>query len=246
MNQEVASLRSANQQQVQETPAARDAALCARYFAKHQAAYSREVIGGAVVERLVWRQPGTSFHYVEYLCLAGARLFVSGDLGDAIYTTGAQDLSWWARCDLRYFAGKCDASEYGRGYRAWDDDKARARLAEDVAQMRADGEVVDDDLVHDASSAAEDEQEWNSFLREHGEELFGADFWESAPNYGRAIHERCALHLLGLKAALAQLAAATPAPSAVEVTAQTDMIATPGDDFDGSRSTPHAAQPVPA
>jgi hypothetical protein len=206
-----------DQQQVQGP---RDATLCARYFAKHEAAYSRADVGGAVIEHLVWRQPGTSINRIDYVCLNGARLLVSGDLGDAIYTTGAHDLSWWTRCDLHYFAGKCAASEHGRGYRTWDDDAARRRLREEVARIQEDGEDVDAQLVSDADAAIlAGHGEWETWMRESAEALFGDDWWEFVPNFGVRPDQRCALHLIGLKAAMTQVAAATPAPSAVEVPA---------------------------
>jgi hypothetical protein len=232
-----------DQQQVQGP---RDATLCARYFAKHEAAYSRADVGGAVIEHLVWRQPGTSINRIDYVCLNGARLLVSGDLGDAIYTTGAHDLSWWTRCDLHYFAGKCAASEHGRGYRTWDDDAARRRLREEVARIQEDGEDVDAQLV---SERRRRHPRWarrvgNVDARERGGTVRGR-LVEFVPNFGVRPDQRCALHLIGLKAAMTQVAAATPAPSAVEVPRLTPTIGTPGDVVDPSRSSTNAPALTP-
>lgn len=189
----------------EKEPAARDATLCAEYFAKHQATYTRADVGGVCVERLVWQAPRTNINRVDYLC-DGGRLFVTGDLGDAIYTTGAHDLAWWTRCDLYYFAKKCDASEHGRGYKTWDDDDCRAELREWVAQSRADDETVDDDLVSDADAAIlAGRHDWIEWQREHGADLFGDEWWDFVPNWGVRPDQRCALHLVGLKAAMAQL-----------------------------------------
>lgn len=203
----------------------RDALLCAQYFAKHHAEYSRAELGRATVERLIWREPGTSINRVDYLC-DGGRLFVAGDLGDAIYITGAHDLAWWTRCDLSYFASKCDASEYGRGYKTWDDAECRARVNGQVEQMRADGETVDADRVYAALYAIGDGRDaWTEWMRGEASDLFGDDWWDFVPNFGVRPDQRCALHLAGLKAAMTQLRA-TEHPDAAA--------------FDFSRSIPTA------
>lgn len=197
----------------------RDESLRAEYFAKHLAEYSRAELGRATVERLIWRAPGTSINRVDYLC-DGGRLFVAGDLGDAIYITGAHDLAWWTRCDLHYFASKCDASEYGRGYKTWDDDACRGRVNEQVEQMRADGETVDAERVSAALNAIDYGRDvWQEWMRDEASDLFGDEWWDFVPTWGIVPDQRCALHLAGLKAAMAQLRAATPALSATEAPA---------------------------
>lgn len=182
-----------------------EVALAARYFAKHVASHSVAEMDGRTVERLVWREPKVSYNYVQYIAVEGT-LFVSGDLGDAVYETGAESLQWWTRCDLHYFAGKCMASEEGRGYRTWDGDAAAVRFDEEIERMRNDGEEIDDNLVYEGRSAlVESQWEWEYWLREEGTQLFGQDWWEFAPKFGKVISDRCLLHLLGLKLAIQQL-----------------------------------------
>lgn len=176
-------------------------------FAQHVATYSAADVGGVRVERLVWRQPGTNNYRIDYVCIGGAVLCVSGDLGEAVYNTGANSLMWWGRCDLSYFAGKCTASEYGRGYEDWDYRRALARLREEVARMRQGAEQVDDDVVRAAEQAIRSGRgEWDSWMRESAHELFGGDWWDFVPNFGVGPSWRCEYHLIGLKTALAQIA----------------------------------------
>lgn len=175
-------------------------------FANHVAEYSEAEVGRVRVERLVWRQPGTNNYRVDYACIGGSVLCVCGDLGEAVYNAGGQSLAWWARCDRSYFAGKCMASEYGRGYKDWDDDRALSRFREEIARMRADGEEIDADLVDEAELClAGGRGEWEAWMRESAHELFGDDWWDFVPNFGVVIAQRCELHLIGLKLAIAQL-----------------------------------------
>jgi hypothetical protein len=218
-----------NDQQREPKPS-RDATLCAQYFAKHRAEYHRADIGPARMESLVWREPRTNINRIDYYC-DGGRLFVAGDLGDAIYITGAKDLSWWTRCDLDYFASKCDASEHGRGYKTWDGDVARARLDEEIARMRADDEEVDDlDVLVARDALSDGRGAWDAWMRESASELFGHDWWDFVPNFGAVVAQRCALHLAGLKAAMTQVRATEAAAASVVLA------------VDPSRSTPEKTE----
>jgi hypothetical protein len=178
-----------------------------RWFAKHKAEYSAAAVGGVQVERLVWKQPGTWTYRVDYTCIGGTVLCVAGDLGEAVYNTGAQSLEWWGRCDRSYFASKCFASESGRGYKDWSADEARRRLKESVTSSRHDGHKIDKADVEAALRAIDDGRGgWDAWMREEAYRVFGDDWWDFVPNFGVIIAPRCAAHLLGLKMALASLA----------------------------------------
>ncbi len=177
------------------------------WFANHEATYSVGDVGGVQVERLVWKRPGTSTYRVDYACIGGTTLCVAGDLGEAVYNTGANSLEWWARCDLSYFASKCYASETGRGYKEWDEREARSRLESSIADMRENGETFESGDVDDAFRAIDGGRgEWDSWMREDASRVFGDDWWDFVPSFGVIIAPRCAAHLLGLKMALASLA----------------------------------------
>ena len=63
---------------------------------------------------LDWRKPGTSMYAVKYV-MVGNKLFISGDIGDAVY-----DLTWSATMEsfndvnLSYFTGKLSCSSRDR------------------------------------------------------------------------------------------------------------------------------------
>lgn len=188
-----------------------------RWFPRHVAKLTRYTAptsdgGVQVIEHLRWAEPGTGVNLIDYVS-RGPYLYVTGDLGDATYCR-AEGLSWWAGLSIDYFAEKCDASEYGRGYKSWDPDEARFRAEE---HFRRDiEEALDEDYAakyrqryqyfkeNGGPSALYHEQEWAQWLSEHGVEALGDDYWEFGM-FGRVIHVRCHGHLQGLKRAMAQL-----------------------------------------
>jgi hypothetical protein len=189
-----------------ERKAREEGALVREYFPKHHAEYHEAKLGRARVERLVWRNPESSINRIDYLC-DGPRLFVAGDLGEGVYLAGANDLAWWAACDLSYFASKCMASEYGRGYESWNAEVATARVREEVRRRcEEENETVAAELVDDCLTAiANGRGEWDGWMRNSASELFGDEWWDYVPNFGVVVDQRCRLHLLGLKTAIAQV-----------------------------------------
>ncbi len=180
------------------------------WFSKHRAEYAVGDVGGVVVERLKWKAPGTRNYRCDYACVGGVQLFVAGDIGEAVYLAGAKDLAWWARCHVDYFAGKCEASEHGKGYKSWDDDEAMQRLDEELKRMADErDELYDEDNAEGARMAIrEGRGEWESWMRTNASDLFGDEWWDFVPNFGVTVDSRCVGHLVGLKLAIAQLAAA--------------------------------------
>lgn len=186
-------------------------------FPEHVATHRVLDQDGESVERLTWRKPGTNFYRIDYTCYPGS-LVVTGDCYDAIYMAGGRGLEFWAACDLSYFAGKCVASPYGRGYKQWDQVHAEKRVREllkDRANDRRRGWLSKEefksvrDCVKDYRSPLEavySEWDWNCWLRDHGDDVLGGDCWECG-SIGMTVSWECAAHLYGLKMALAQLAA---------------------------------------
>lgn len=152
---------------------------------------------GFEVERLMWGEVGTPVCRVYYLRY-GSVLMVFGDLGDAIYQwNGDIDLRWISTCDLSYFAGKCQASEEGRGYKVWSADRARERLDEIAAQEAeeytswsdADEQAVFDracDLLTGElkglgiEEALKDGKLWDEWVRQHPQHFGKPEDWSWA------------------------------------------------------------------
>lgn len=184
------------------------------WFEKHEAkktSYPAED-GKGEIEIIRWKRPGTTNYSVIYMTY-GNMLFVCGDLGAATYCAST-GFAFWSSCDISYFAGKCEASEFGRGYPSWDPDEAK-RLALEYFAERAK-EAID---KHDRETiqrrrkrfieaggpeAIYNRQEWTLWLQQHGCDAFGQDFYEFA-YFGDVIDTRCEAHLIGLKMAVAQL-----------------------------------------
>jgi len=184
-------------------------------FAGHEATRTKH----GDCEILVWAKPKSSNYAMQYVLLprgpTGAMcLVVTGDLGEAVYVWyGAVTYDRIAGMNLGYFASKCEASETGRGFKTWDPDQARAVLLEHWEEWAADAVISSE-----ASALAEalrnkeigdDPRELCDWLTgEPGAELvFGCDAWELA-DCGERPHDRCALHLMGIKAAMRYLAEA--------------------------------------
>jgi hypothetical protein len=149
-----------------------------------------------------WKKPGTGVFAIE-LVISGPTLYVSGDLGGAVYRWSA-DVHWvqFGRFSLDYFAGKCIASEEGREYTDWDEEVAEAyleRYFNDLGQHN-DSHVIAHD-AREAWNAAKVPEclssrfEWNAWL--HGSDphsIFGDAWYEWLPNIGKVFNMRCIAH----------------------------------------------------
>lgn len=150
----------------------------------------------------VWHKPGTSIYYVRYR-VDGRCLIVTGDIGEAVYEWNSPiSLEWVAGCHLDYFASKCMASEYGRGYKSWDRTKANQFLdqwweeeIEDKETNEIDSEVED---LYRQLKEHYTRDDWVYFLGEYGEQMFGPDWFEYG-DIGDTPDIRCEGHLVGLR-----------------------------------------------
>lgn len=153
---------------------------------------------------LAWKKPDTNICRVDYMFHKVRRvLFVTGDLGHAVYRFGTLDLEQIAACDLHYFTGKCEASEVGRDFDGWSEELAKAtvrpywqRLAPD--KKREYKELEGDDSIYD-------KHEWLMWLHFSGSKVFGDDELIALADAGKTPHIRCQAHLMGLKMAFEQL-----------------------------------------
>ncbi len=176
------------------------------------------------IEVLVWKRPGSSNCAIYYHLVHGGTLVVLGDLGDAIYNWYSSiDLEWISGLDLGYFAGKCQASEYGRVPTEWDKDQAEKELKEHFSEIELDTDDHQEVFNGKTKPKSNDNNElYNIFVEEYGweydltdqcswvsfvnnndtEELFfDQDAWEWVYKIGQILPVRIELHLLGLKKA---------------------------------------------
>lgn len=173
------------------------------YFAKHVAQWDRQFSRLHPIEILSWRSPDSGFYAMKYIAIGG-RLIVTGDVGDAIYYAGADSLAWWSRCDIDYFAGKCVASEYGRGYQSWNDDVAHHRVWEWLGEEGRESRRQAWEKGYGKYALAS-RQEWLSWLgTDSALDVFGDDYYERG-GIGLVVDGRCHAHLIGLKLAVKQL-----------------------------------------
>lgn len=174
----------------------------ARQFVRHEATTWEVPADGPIgceVRRIRWARPGSMVNRVDFLSWPGT-LFVSGDLGGAVYSFHRTlSLEGLANSNLSYFASKCEASEDGRGFESWDADRALGWLLDYCWNGVADpsGLLEIPGFVHRVYSR----EDWINFLEGFGDE-FGDDYWEWAPSIGMAPSPRCRFHWLGLRCAL--------------------------------------------
>jgi len=190
----------------------------ATQFKDHVATYEKiHCIDGTIMERLLWAKPDTSCFSMEYIRKNGI-LYVSGDLGFASYWwSGSNSLKWISKCDIGYFAGKCEASENGRSFTVWDCDKAVEYIKEYISDQDdyfgepgKSKEVMAKFEEAQGFDAVCSEYEWIAWCYEYAQDIFGDDWGESLGNIGMVLNIRCKYHLEGLKIAMAQLGEEDP------------------------------------
>jgi hypothetical protein len=172
-----------------------------KYFKLHEN-------GGVLdeIEVIKWRKPGTCCYYIKYI-IDGGFLFVSGDLGEAIYQWSDKiNLEFLAKCDIYYFIGKCRASEVGRDFKDWDEERAKEVLKEYSEDHKCFSwkEFEETEGLSNLGSKID----WIGWLNDYhlGEsKVLGEDFWEWAYDCGDVINIRGIYHKIGLNMAFKQL-----------------------------------------
>lgn len=189
----------------------REAEIRKTWFPDHVADLQRANFGtGGTVERIIWKhRNGGSIYWVQYL-LHGCGLFVSGDIGEAVFTFGRPvSPEWLAGLDLGYFARKCMASDCGRQFTEWCPDQAKRRATELWNEIVVERREAGQDERRSFISFAESEGDWHEFLRtDEAVELLG-EVWEYA-SIGKRVSIQCEGMLVGLKMAVEQLRSADP------------------------------------
>lgn len=137
--------------------------------------------GHAGFEVIEWGKPGTLVYRIRFTIWNGI-LTVDGDLGQAVFKVyEPASFAFWAGCNLDYFAEKCVASPYGRGFRTWSDTAARRRLTDWFDdQVYPDQKKRQEEFEEwNGWDAIESEAEWFAWLADHGYDVFGDDLSEA-------------------------------------------------------------------
>ncbi|WP_031422964.1 hypothetical protein [Exiguobacterium sp. NG55] len=130
-----------------------------RWFENHKV---KSIEGEKGLQRIIWGAEGTNMYQINYV-LAGRNVFVSGDLGDAIYSlTCAATLENIKDFNLSYFTKKLSTSEHPKY--DFDSKLAKAEIEEyfidmcDVSDIN-DLEEEDGELFAGLTSETE---EWST------------------------------------------------------------------------------------
>jgi len=168
------------------------------WFAEHRA----EMVTSNGIETLKWRKPGSSNFSMVFISY-GAYLVVLGDAGEAVYQWSQMvTLEWVAGCHIGYILSKCQASPEGRQFEGWDEDHARARLADffedDPARLLRILDAAEDHLSSQG--------DWTQWLHDTGyqDALVGED-WVEHCDIGMAPTVQARAHVIGLQMAVEQL-----------------------------------------
>ncbi len=158
---------------------------------------------------LDWHEPGTCVYSVRYI-FSGTELFVSGDLGSAVfYLTERATPKAVAGYDLGYFAGKlrcCSAGDRGIEFSAEEAMSAiYAQFGNPDEASQETGELLD--ALKDVADNCESRQLWAYSLDGMSRALSNvdADWWEWMPNCGNIYAPQLVAWLEGLKMAYAQI-----------------------------------------
>lgn len=138
-----------------------------RWFKNHTI---KSVEGKEGFQRISWGEKETRMYQVDYV-LSGNMVFVTGDLGDAVYSlTCTATLENIKGFNLSYFTGKLTAHERER----WDFDKH-------LAQEQIDKYIFDWRDINYIDELSEDESELYEKL------IFATGNWDLQDHFERAI-----------------------------------------------------------
>ena len=192
------------------------------WFSDHVAEYTQV---NDKISILNWRKPNSSIYSVRYV-MDGCRLYVSGDLGEAVF-----NLTWNATpesfedINLGYFHEKL-AAFHGDRY-SFSSEEAVERLQEEINNLENnyqdygydsenDEEFIDRistlELMQDVATDCSKAKEWETRIAYDGyDPLFDQlqkydnDCWEWIFEIGNVIPRRVRAYLIGLKMANEQL-----------------------------------------
>lgn len=163
------------------------------WYREHQASFQRFAHeSGSELQRLRWAKPSSSTYLVIYM-IDGCCLFVTGDLGSAVYRWSSPlAFDWLANCDLSYFAGKCEASENGRQHEEWSQAKCEAEAEYRVEiWYQGDGQYVLADKLGDESFADQDWSQLSPALKRRALDYFSEIVLELDEDWSSFVSAYC-------------------------------------------------------
>ncbi|MBR2246135.1 hypothetical protein [Oceanobacillus profundus] len=181
-----------------------------KWFNNHEAKIT-EYDGITILD---WREPGTSIYSVRYI-FCGSRLYVSGDIGDAIF-----NLTWIAtpqsfnNIDLGYLLGKLSCHSRERWY--FDERKAKNDLKDWYEENTYDAE--DKSLkeakeiykflkgtIESVCTPKELERELFNYYMDNSFYYFDGEDFSILSEFGKKLPMCFVAYLLGIKLANEQL-----------------------------------------
>ena len=141
---------------------------------------------------LTWYKPGTSTYKVHYIVL-GNTLFVTGDIGSAIYVWNEPiSFEWLATLDYHYFVGKNEGIEgKDKSYRSWDPKALAAHFDEEIKDLAENEELSTEEIIKNYGL-----QDWKDSVNSEGEWLaYLSDLYDRGPLDGEQLSD---FHDLGL------------------------------------------------
>jgi hypothetical protein len=155
---------------------------------------------------LDWKKPGTIIFGVRYV-FDGRLLYVSGDIGEAVFKFSGNIGVDFSECGLDYFEGKLRASSRER--RDFEKDEAIKELDDRVKNIVDEGyEPIPEDTIKELKDIIEDcttVSEFQTKIHELDLNKFGDDWWEWLPELGSVFPGEIRAYLIGLQMANEQL-----------------------------------------
>jgi len=176
--------------------------ICSEWFKDHEQLFYSIAMNDNIENQIhifEWKKPNTSIYSIKYI-IRNNYLFVSGDLGCAVYKFSS-NVEWHsiASMDSFYFSSKCEASETGRFYKEWNEEKCISIFNEKMKEYN-----------NDISSLNMTQEEFNEFKEQAKQESFSRDSWghfvqnnynvfyDDAYDYGEDTSIICVAHLQGI------------------------------------------------
>jgi hypothetical protein len=169
---------------------------------------------------VLWKEDGSSNYYMDVIILRN-NLYISGDLGEAVYCWGEWITpDFLVDLDVHYFFSKCEASENGRRGREWSESAATDWLKEQwediIPECEDDLGMVSaaTELFEDLRAVAHSEWEWRAKVWECHEshddpisKVLGNDAYTESSIWdaGKVPMTRIILHWLGMRLAFQSL-----------------------------------------
>ena len=146
------------------------------WFKDHVAAVTQQ----GDLQVLVWKRPNSGTYNCRYV-FDGSQMYISGDIGQAVFR-----LTWKAdvhsfRIGIHYFYEKLSA--YSDDKMEFDSDKAVKRLREWLKDLKEDGRKYDHDemkSVFDLARECDKREQWGWRLQDHTDFIseIDPDYWE--------------------------------------------------------------------